>query len=63
MATETKRQVGRPKGTTKVDKTEKRDVALIQIPGEVHRMLKEYSDYHGYKMSALVSNLIRKHCK
>ena len=60
---QTKNQVGRPKGSTKVDKTQKRDLGLVQISGEVHKILKEYCDYHGYKMSALVSNLIKKHCK
>lgn len=62
MAT-TKNPVGRPKGSTKVDKTIKRDLGLVQIPGETHRILKEYCDYHGYRMSSLVSNLIKKHCK
>ena len=58
--TQTKNNVGRPKGITK---SEKRDLALVQIPGEVHRQLKDYCDHHGYKMTSLVSNLIRKNCK
>jgi hypothetical protein len=60
MAT-TKRPVGRPKGSTKTDKTLKRDIKLVNLPGETHRMLKEYCDEHGYRISSLVSNLIKKH--
>ena len=48
---------------TKTETKVKRDLALVQIPAEVHKILKDYCDHHGYKMSALVSNLIRKHCK
>lgn len=48
---------------TKTDNKVKRDLALVQIPTEVHKILKDYCDYHGYKMSALVSNLIKKHCQ
>ena len=62
MAT-TKNPVGRPKGSTTTDKTIKRDLGLVQLPGETHRMLREYCDYHGYRMSALVNNLIKKHIK
>lgn len=49
--------------TTKTETKVKRNLALVQIPTEVHKQLKEYCDYHGYKMSSLVSNLIRKNCK
>jgi|LakMenEpi03Aug12_release.lakeMendotaPanAssembly.Ray.scaffolds.fasta_scaffold4955205_1 hypothetical protein len=48
---------------TKTDNKVKRDIALVQISTEVHKILKDYCDHHGYKMSALVSNLIRKNCK
>lgn len=33
---------------------------MIMIRKEVHEQLKAYCDHHGYKMSALVSNLIKK---
>lgn len=61
MITEqTKNPVGRPKGSVK--STGRKDLALVQVPSEVHKILKEYCDHHGYKMSALVANLIKKHC-
>lgn len=36
---------------------------MIMIRKEVHADLKDYCDRHGYKMSALVSNLIKKAIK
>jgi hypothetical protein len=56
-----KNPVGRPKSTTPTDKKVKRDIKLVNLPGETHRMLKEYCDEHGYRISTLVSNLIKKH--
>jgi hypothetical protein len=37
--------------------------ALVQIPRETHDMLKEYANEHGYIMSVLVSNIIKKYIK
>lgn len=37
--------------------------ALLMIPKDVHALLKDYCNHHGYKMAGLVSNLIRKNCK
>jgi hypothetical protein len=37
--------------------------AMLQLPAEVHQILKKYCDKNGYKMSALVSNLIKTHIK
>jgi hypothetical protein len=34
--------------------------AYVQISREAHNMLKEYCNHHGFKMSALLNNLIRK---
>ena len=36
---------------------------LVMIPKDVHTILKTYCDEHGYKLSGLVCNLIKKHCK
>lgn len=48
--------------TTKVE-TKERGWALIQVRADTHKLLKEYCDEHGYKMSALTNNLIRKFIK
>jgi len=37
--------------------------SLVMVPKDVHAILKEYCDYHGYKLSGFVSSLIRKNCK
>ena len=37
--------------------------SLIMVPKDIHQQLKKYCDEHGYKMSGLISNLVRKHCK
>ena len=36
---------------------------LLQLPEEVHKMLKEYTEHHGFKMSGFVSALIRQSIK
>ena len=36
---------------------------LLQLPEETHKMLKEYCDYHGFKMSGFVAALIRQTIK
>lgn len=43
-------------------KEEKR-YAMLQIPTDIHKLLKNYCDTNGLKMGALVSILIRKHIK
>jgi len=45
-----------------MDKKEKK-YALIQIPADVHKELKKYTEKHGYKIGALVVNLIRREIK
>ena len=49
--------------TTKTTPVKEKGWALVQIPSETHKLLKEYCDEHGYKMSALTNNLIKKHIK
>lgn len=34
--------------------------AMLQLPKEVHTVLKDYCDERGYKMSRFVSNLIKE---
>lgn len=48
---------------TKKVETKERGWALIQVRADTHKLLKEYCDEHGYKMSALTNNLIRKFIK
>jgi hypothetical protein len=36
---------------------------LLQLPEETHRMLKEYCEHHGFKMSGFVAALIRQTIK
>lgn len=47
---------------TKTTKQEK-NWALIQVTKETHEMLKVYCDQHGFKISALASNIIRQYIK
>jgi len=42
---------------------EEKKYAMIQVPTEIHQLLKNYCDANGYKIGALVSNLIKKHIK
>ena len=44
------------------DKKEKK-VALIQVSADTHQMIKDYADHHGFKISALVSIVMRKYIK
>jgi len=37
--------------------------AYVQISREAHNALKDYCNHHGFKMSALLNNLIRKETK
>jgi hypothetical protein len=37
--------------------------AMVQLPKEVHKELKEYCNRHGFKISALLSNIIRQYIK
>jgi hypothetical protein len=34
---------------------------MIQIQPETHQLLKEYCNEHGYKISAIVDKIIKKH--
>lgn len=49
----------------KLKTTDKKETnwALLQIRKETHEMLKAYCDLHGFKMSALASNIIKQHIK
>ena len=40
-----------------------RKTAMLQIPIEVHQMLKEFCKERGFMMGALVSALIKQHIK
>ena len=40
-----------------------RKTAMLQIPIEVHEMLKEYCKDKGFFMGGLVSTLIKQHIK
>ena len=51
------------KTNTKPKNKSMENYSLVMLPKEVHKQLKEYCDHHGYKMTGLLSNLIRKHCK
>jgi hypothetical protein len=42
---------------------EEKKYAMLQISTDIHKLLKDYCDTNGYKMGALVSNLIKKHIK
>jgi hypothetical protein len=42
---------------------EEKKYAMIQVPTEIHQLLKNYCDTNGFKIGALVSNLIKKHIK
>jgi len=37
--------------------------AMVQLPSEVHEQLKNYANQHGFKISALVANIIRQYIK
>jgi hypothetical protein len=37
--------------------------ALLQIRKETHEMLKAHCELHGFKMSALASNIIKEYIK
>ena len=45
-----------------MEKKEKK-YALIQIPIEVHELLKTYCDKHGFKIGKFTANLNRKAIK
>ena len=54
--------MAKTKTEVKETRTE-RGWALVQISADTHKLLKEYCDEHGFKMSALTNNLIKKHIK
>ena len=45
-----------------MDKKEKK-YALIQVPIEVHELLKTYCDKYGFKIGKFTANVIRKAIK
>jgi hypothetical protein len=36
---------------------------MVQLPEEIHKMLKEYCNHHGFKLSGFLSALIRREVK
>ena len=43
-----------------IKKSKSESYAMLQLPKEVHLILKEFCDERGYKMSRFVSNLIKE---
>ena len=43
--------------------TKQKKYALVQLPIEVHTQLKQYTEYHGFKMSGFIAALIRQALK
>jgi hypothetical protein len=37
--------------------------AMVQLDADVHKLLKEYTDTHGFKIKGFVQNLIKKAIK
>jgi len=37
--------------------------SMIQVPTEIHELLKQHCNQNGFKIGAIVSILIRKHLK
>ncbi len=48
---------------TKTETTDRKERgwALIQVRADTHKLLKDYCEEHGFKMSALTNNIIRKY--
>lgn len=44
-------------------KDKKKDYKMVMLPTEVHTMLKEYCEHHGFKMTGLLSALIKQTIK
>lgn len=42
---------------------EEKKYKMLQLPEEVHTMLKQYCNHHGFFMSGFVSALIRQSIK
>ena len=40
-----------------------RKYALVQLPSDLHKIVKAHCKYHGFNMSGYISNLIRKDLK
>jgi hypothetical protein len=43
-----------------IKKSKSESYAMLQLPKEVHILLKDFCDERGYKMSRFVSNLIKE---
>jgi len=43
--------------------TKERKHAMVQLPLQVHKDLKDYANQHGFKISALLANIIRQYLK
>lgn len=41
----------------------KQEYAMVQLDKELHRALKNYCDYHGFKMKGFIQALIRQAIK
>lgn len=42
---------------------EKKKLKMIQVSEETHTLLKEYCQRHGFKISGLISKLVREQIK
>jgi hypothetical protein len=42
---------------------EKKKLKMIQVSEETHALLKQYCNYHGFKISGLIAKLVRDHVK
>ena len=45
----------------KYSKKGNKEYAMVQLPAEVHQMLKAYCDKHGFKISGLISALVKQY--
>jgi hypothetical protein len=45
----------------KYSKKGNKEYAMVQLPAEVHQMLKAYCDRHGFKISGLISALVKQY--
>jgi len=52
--------MAKTKTEVKQTRTEK-GWALIQVRADTHKLLKDYCEEHGFKMSALTNNIIKKY--
>jgi hypothetical protein len=49
--------------TGNMENKKEKKYGMVQLPAEVHKDLKEYADKHGFKISALLANIIKQYIK